>query len=166
MERYLAADRVAIPTTISKFGPEGRCDWCGKELTGRSKRFCPPGEDAYFGYNYSLVSSCSVAFGNWWYSIPAFKRAVLIRDNFTCRACGYHEMQEERPWLPKTSGLHCDHIIPLSKGGETELGNLQTLCERHNRDKAARLPGEPPVRHRLRGREAVIAAGQLELIPS
>lgn len=30
---------------------------------------------------------------------------------------------------------HIDHIIPLSKGGETKKGNLQFLCEMCNRGK-------------------------------
>ena len=34
--------------------------------------------------------------------------------------------------------LHVDHIVPVSKGGKTEMHNLQTLCEA--------CKGLPPVR--------------------
>lgn len=138
MERYLAVDSVGLPTTVAKFAPVGHCDWCGKELTGRAKRFCPG--EFYDEYNH-YYSSCAVKFGIWWYSIAAFKRAVFIRDRFTCRKCGYHEMQEERPWLPKTGFLHCDHIVPLSRGGETTIHNLQTLCRDCNLAKGDKFEG-------------------------
>jgi hypothetical protein len=47
---------------------------------------------------------------------------VLQRDRFTCCACG------ASPVLTLGVELHVDHIVPWSKGGETVLMNLQTLC--------------------------------------
>lgn len=55
---------------------------------------------------------------------------VLQRDRFTCRACG------ASPANDATVELHVDHIIPWSKGGETVLENLQTLCEKCNLGKS------------------------------
>jgi 5-methylcytosine-specific restriction endonuclease McrA len=77
-------------------------------------------------------------------------------------------MREDKPWLPEMSKLEADHIIPLSRGGETELSNLQTLCKVCNRRKGTSMPGEPPkIRHRLvaqidsrQGRLALIFAGE------
>ena len=49
------------------------------------------------------------------------KVQVLMRDGNRCRLCG----------IECNDGLHnihFDHIIPWSKGGETELDNLQVLC--------------------------------------
>lgn len=43
--------------------------------------------------------------------------AVKRRDQYTCQACG--RVTEEGD---------CDHIVPESKGGKTELSNLQWLC--------------------------------------
>ena len=55
---------------------------------------------------------------------------VLKRDNFKCCACG------ASPAKDPSVELHIDHIIPWSKGGETVLENLQTLCSRCNIGKS------------------------------
>ena len=55
---------------------------------------------------------------------------VLQRDSFRCRACG------ESPAITPGVQLDADHVIPWSKGGETEMGNLQTLCARCNQGKS------------------------------
>ncbi len=54
---------------------------------------------------------------------------VLQRDNFSCQACG------ASPAITLGVGLHIDHIVPWSKGGETVIENLRTLCETCNRGK-------------------------------
>lgn len=56
--------------------------------------------------------------------------AVLQRDNFTCCGCG------RSPATTLGLKLQVDHIEPWSKGGETELENLQTLCEDCNQGKS------------------------------
>ncbi len=55
---------------------------------------------------------------------------VLQRDRFTCCACG------ASPALSLGVELHVDHIVPWSKGGETVLENLQTLCSVCNLGKS------------------------------
>ena len=55
---------------------------------------------------------------------------VLVRDKFTCRCCGASPMKDS------SVTLHIDHIIPWSKGGETSLQNLQTLCAKCNLGKS------------------------------
>src|SRR5690606_37821203 len=40
--------------------------------------------------------------------------AVKRRDQYTCQSCGR-----------VTEDGECDHIVPLSQGGKTELANLQ-----------------------------------------
>lgn len=47
---------------------------------------------------------------------------VLIRDNCICQMCG------NSPSKNHDVILHIDHIKPWSKGGETVIENLQTLC--------------------------------------
>jgi hypothetical protein len=55
---------------------------------------------------------------------------VLQRDRFTCRGCG------ASPALTPGVELCVDHIVPWSKGGETVLENLQTLCAPCNLGKS------------------------------
>lgn len=51
---------------------------------------------------------------------------VMKRDGFHCQLCGA---------TGKTAQLVIDHIVPVSKGGKTEMENLQTLCFRCNSGK-------------------------------
>jgi 5-methylcytosine-specific restriction endonuclease McrA len=140
--RYLDADKVTLPTRPPLFVEEGHCQWCNKELTGKATRYCRGSEDYVYGdgYGNNLYSDCCTSFLNWWCSRPAYVRATLIKDNFTCQKCGLHPMREDKPWLPDISQLECDHIIPVSKGGETVMENLQTLCATCNRKKGATVP--------------------------
>ena len=59
---------------------------------------------------------------------------VLQRDNFKCCGCG------SSPAITLGVELHVDHIDPWSKGGETVLENLQTLCSSCNLGKSNLLP--------------------------
>ena len=55
---------------------------------------------------------------------------VMKRDHFKCCACG------ASPATNPSIELHIDHIIPWSKGGETTIDNLQTLCSECNIGKS------------------------------
>jgi len=52
---------------------------------------------------------------------------VIQRAKRACEACGATDKK-----------LHVDHIIPVSHGGETEIGNLQALCYTCNTQKGNR----------------------------
>lgn len=58
---------------------------------------------------------------------PDMRRAVFDRDGNACLDCG------------SIDHLHCDHVIPVSKGGETSMENLQTLCRVCNCRKRDRI---------------------------
>ena len=61
--------------------------------------------------------------------IPAGLRfAVLRRDGFRCAYCGRGE--------PESVKLHIDHIVPVARGGRTELENLVTACATCNLGKS------------------------------
>lgn len=55
---------------------------------------------------------------------------VFQRDKFKCCLCG------ASPAKDSSVELHIDHIIPWSKGGETVIENLQTLCNKCNLGKS------------------------------
>jgi hypothetical protein len=59
---------------------------------------------------------------------------VMFRDDYRCRMCG------NSPALERGVILHVDHKVPWSKGGKTELNNLQTLCMRCNLGKGDWTP--------------------------
>lgn len=54
------------------------------------------------------------------------KKKVFERDFYRCLHCGTHK------------DLSVDHIKPESKGGETNLDNLQTLCKPCNSRKGVK----------------------------
>ena len=55
---------------------------------------------------------------------------VMKRDSFKCCMCG------RSPAITPNLELHIDHIKPWSKGGETVIENLQTLCQDCNLGKS------------------------------
>jgi len=66
--------------------------------------------------------------GKEWWDLRDF---VFQRDAFTCSYCG------------QVGGrLECDHIVPVSRGGESDPENLTTACRSCNRAKHARTVEE------------------------
>ena len=55
---------------------------------------------------------------------------VFKRDCFMCALCG------RSPARAAGLELEVDHVVAYSRGGETEVDNLQTLCKECNRGKA------------------------------
>ncbi len=69
--------------------------------------------------------------------VPAeIKRQVFERD---MHQCAYVSDQGKR--CDARSGLELDHVIPLARGGRTELANLRLLCRAHNQMQAERVLG-------------------------
>lgn len=59
---------------------------------------------------------------------------ILRRDGFRCQLCGASQADGVR--------LHVDHIIPVSKGGTSDVENLRTLCDRCNLGKSDQMEDE------------------------
>ncbi len=55
---------------------------------------------------------------------------ILERDGYKCQACG------------ATEHLCIDHVLPVSRGGDSSDDNLQTLCMPCNTKKGNKLDGE------------------------
>lgn len=63
----------------------------------------------------------------WW----VLRQTVLERDDYTCRYCGR-----------RGGRLTVDHLLPVSRGGTSELSNLVTACVACNSAKGTRTPQE------------------------
>ena len=63
----------------------------------------------------------------WW----VMRQTVLERDDYTCVYCGR-----------RGGRLGLDHLVPVSRGGTSELSNLVTACVACNSAKGARTPQE------------------------
>lgn len=68
---------------------------------------------------------------------PHLRLKVFNRDKYRCVECG------------RSEDLTIDHVIPKSKGGTDELGNLQTMCKACNLRKGNYH--EPSIWQRLLG---------------
>ncbi|WP_426261511.1 HNH endonuclease [Sphingomonas sp. DC1100-1] len=55
---------------------------------------------------------------------------ILARDGHRCAYCH------------STGDLHCDHIIPLARGGTNDPDNLEAVCRICNTSKGAKTPEE------------------------
>jgi len=53
------------------------------------------------------------------------REVVFARDGWTCKYCG-----------TRTGPLTCDHVVPVSRGGSSNLDNLVTACLACNLAKA------------------------------
>lgn len=69
--------------------------------------------------------------------LPLTRRTVLARDHYTCQYCGAQ---------PPKSRLTVDHVVPRSRGGETDWKNVVTACVPCNQRKGQRTPQEAGMR--------------------
>lgn len=63
----------------------------------------------------------------------SLREYIKKRDHYTCQICG------DNIYKNPDIILEVDHIIPVSKGGETVEYNLQTLCRTCNRRKSNKM---------------------------
>lgn len=112
------------------------CDWCGRALLRRQRRWCG--------------QLCSDAFyENHVWSVA--RVAALKRDKYACVRCGRHE------------DLEVNHIYPVGasvKKGENgyktsclhHLTGLETLCHRHHLEATAKQRADGLIGKRKRKR--------------
>jgi CRISPR/Cas system Type II protein with McrA/HNH and RuvC-like nuclease domain len=90
------------------------CQLCGTEVSNK-KKFCPV---------------CVEIIG----LTSKLRFEVFKRDKFTCKYCGRV--------IKDGIKLEVDHIIPVSKGGKSNMDNLVTACKDCNRGKSDNLLNE------------------------
>jgi len=66
-----------------------------------------------------------------------FRDAVVRRAGGRCEYC-------QLPAQLQISGFEIDHILPRSRGGQTDLSNVALACPHCNARKWAHLDGEDP----------------------
>ncbi len=66
-------------------------------------------------------------------TVPFTRRNLFRRDGFTCQYCGK---------TPGGNELTIDHVLPKSRGGNTNWLNCVLACVRCNHRKADRTPDE------------------------
>jgi 5-methylcytosine-specific restriction endonuclease McrA len=66
------------------------------------------------------------------------RKEILDRDNWKCKICNKNVHDDsKKPHSPDKANI--DHIIPISKGGNSEPSNLQTLCYKCNIKKSDKV---------------------------
>jgi len=61
---------------------------------------------------------------------------IFHRDNFLCQICKSKGVLTSVELHGPYHGV-CDHIIPLSQGGDDKIENLQTICQSCDKEKTA-----------------------------
>ncbi|MEC5211341.1 hypothetical protein RCH20_002424, partial [Psychrobacter sp. PL15] len=89
--------------------------------------------ERFIGYLASLVKFKNSVAGQRALMTSKLREQIKIRDSYTCQICSLSTADEPNLLL------EIDHIIPLSKGGITSEGNLQTLCWKCNRSKGSKI---------------------------
>jgi 5-methylcytosine-specific restriction endonuclease McrA len=70
------------------------------------------------------------------------RRALLQRDEYTCIYCGVQAGERRQGRRVTNRDLTIDHLVPLSRGGNSTWGNTACACRWCNHRKADRTPHE------------------------
>ncbi|MBD2387677.1 HNH endonuclease [Cylindrospermum sp. FACHB-282] len=71
---------------------------------------------------------------------PEVRKYVFQRDKYQCQSCGKTTLE---------ASLSIDHIIPLARGGQNDISNLQSLCFTCNQEKTDKI--DPRFRRHFQG---------------
>lgn len=70
--------------------------------------------------NRRVGARLPISSGQW----ASRRAAVFDRDGYACRYCGAGDVE-----------LECDHVVPIARGGGSDIANLATACKPCNRKK-------------------------------
>ncbi len=76
------------------------------------------------------------------------RRGVMRRDGYTCIYCGIQPGELQRGLLLTRRDMTIDHILPLSRGGQSTWTNTACACRACNQYKGNRTPTEAHLRLR------------------
>lgn len=89
--------------------------------------------DRFINYLSDIIKFRKSVAGQRALMTSSLREEIKERDHYTCKKCGL-SLEQEPNLL-----LEIDHIMPLSKGGQTTKDNLQTLCWKCNRSKGSKI---------------------------
>ena len=90
------------------------CIWCGKDISGKKRKFCC--KDHWLNFYHEYLERFD------WNHI---RNRILKRDHYTCQYC----IKKDQTTIPiSRSKLEVHHIIPRCQGGSDLDDNLITLC--------------------------------------
>lgn len=129
-ERKKAGRQIGV---VSK----SACGLCGVAYLGKAgSRFCSP-ECAKKSQGWDGVSARSR-------KLKASVRVrILDRDGMTCQLCFSPLRPDEEPTHPRYPNI--DHIMPVSRGGSDDEGNLRAACRQCNVMRGANIEWVPEV---------------------
>lgn len=67
------------------------------------------------------------------------RNEILDRDKWTCQCCEIKVHDRSTGNWNTPDKAHIDHIVPISKGGDSSPENLQTLCRTCNLSKSNKV---------------------------
>lgn len=119
---------VSLEEIVNDTKDSSECSICGNKITGIEKSgMCPACQTEYRRVITNnararrLGLKCDLTISEW---------AVILKEHeYKCSYCG-------------SNFEELDHIIPLSKGGETTKINVTPSCKKCNREKIMRDTGE------------------------
>lgn len=70
---------------------------------------------------------------------PHQRKLILDRDNWACQSCGIEVHDRRNGDWNTPDKAHIDHILPISRGGNSIPSNLQVLCRTCNLSKRDKI---------------------------
>lgn len=159
---------------VGIFGAPRPCKICGSVFQPKSRgsECCSPG-CRYLAITKPDDHRATVARENrrrWGMARRAMKRAATVERvdpikvcesaKWRCQQCGIDTPQSLRGTTNQRAP-ECDHIVPLSRGGEHSYANSQCLCRRCNNRKSNFLPSELGLNYGPQRAEGDIAGGAI-----
>ena len=125
-----AIRRACYPSQLKRVSAQDIAEWVGELLLAHLLTRCNAGGTPHVRLTQSglFQNESKRPTAEVWLSLRA---TVFERDDYTCQYCG-----------KRGGNLHCDHVIPVSRGGGNELSNLATACAACNMAKHNKTPGE------------------------
>jgi len=128
---YTDRARIVCPES---YGCHSFDEWIGRGVNGRPRvravHFEIEAPEILVLTGFERMPPMAVGFN---------RRNLYRRDELTCQYCGA-DLQQER--------LTIDHVVPISRGGESNWENCVLACRRCNGRKANNTPREANMRLR------------------